>query len=566
MALRPLEIAAKRKRRGKLANDLKDAEKRQRQLRAAEAALETRLDSDETITDQLEQEVQENAEALTAVEEEIEAIKDEIAAIDEELADVQDGAGTGDDGTGASRGRAPPAGRPTGPVDSANYRSRSRCFTSRSQRDAFYQRDDMKQFLQRVRALGAGSTRSITGADLTIPTVMLDTLRDNLRERSKLITKVRLREVDGIARVNIMGKVPEGVWTEMCANLNELEFQFTQIEVDGYMVGGFIPICKSTLSDSDINLGEEIMDMLLRAIGLALDKAIVYGVGPSMKMPVGFVTRLAQAEKPVYWGVNEGLWTDLHNANILQLDLATKNGVEFFQTLLAAMGKADPAYSTGGTTWVMNRKTHMDLKARGLAFDANGTLVAGLSNAMPVENGEIVELEFMPDFEFAGGFLEQYILAEREGGTVERSDHVRFLANQVVFKGTARYDARPAIGESFILVNYHNVAPTTSIDFAPDLANQRFNSLIVTASAGSKSGATKLAVAGNIGAAGNSLGYYIGASTEGIVPGHKAKGFTPYTAGEDIIAPTGTQLVVVELNKDNKAVSLGIVSSVAASA
>ena len=57
MALRPLEIAAKRKRRGKLANDLKDAEKRQRKLRADEAALESRLDSDETLTEQLEQEV-----------------------------------------------------------------------------------------------------------------------------------------------------------------------------------------------------------------------------------------------------------------------------------------------------------------------------------------------------------------------------------------------------------------------------------------------------------------------------------------------------------------------------
>lgn len=468
MALRPLEIAAKRKRRGKLANDLKDAEKRQRKLRADEAALESRLDSDETLTEQLEQEVQENAEALTAVEEEIEAIKDEIAAIDEELADVQDGAGTGDDGNGASRGRAPPAGRSTGPVDSANYRSRSRCFTSRSQRDAFYQRDDMKQFLQRVRDMAGSGRRSVTGAELTIPQVMLDLIRDNLGERSKLISRVRLRNVNGNARANVLGKIPEGIWTEMCAKLNELDFVFNQLEVDGFKVGGFIAICNATLEDSDINLGEEILDMLLAAIGLALDKAIIYGKGPASKMPVGFVTRLAQTVKPGYWGANEGDWTDLHASNIFTLDLAAASGTEFFAPLLGALGTASPKYSSGGGTfWVMNRKTHMDIMARGLAFNSAGTLVAGLGDKMPVENGDIIELEFIPDYEVVGGFGDLYLMVERKGATVGQSEHVMFIEEHTVFKASARYDGKPIRGEGFVAVNYNNVAPTTAIDFAP---------------------------------------------------------------------------------------------------
>ena len=37
------------------------------------------------------------------------------------------------------------------------------------------------------------------------------------------------------------------------------------------------------------------MTMLGQSIGLALDKAIVYGTG--VKMPLGIVTRLAQASK-----------------------------------------------------------------------------------------------------------------------------------------------------------------------------------------------------------------------------------------------------------------------------
>ena len=38
----------------------------------------------------------------------------------------------------------------------------------------------------------------------------------------------------------------------------------------------------------------------------------------------------------------------------------------------------------------MNRKTHMDILARALAFNASGALVAGMQNTMPVIGGPIV--------------------------------------------------------------------------------------------------------------------------------------------------------------------------------
>ena len=165
-------------------------------------------------------------------------------------------------------------------------------------RDAFFARQDVKDFLTRVRELGK-QNRSITGAELTIPDVMLGLIRENISKYSKMISRVNLRSVPGTARQNIMGTVPEAVWTEMCAKLNELELSFNQIEVDGYKVGGFIAICNATLEDSDLSLASEIMEALGQAIGYALDKAILYGTGK--KMPIGVVTRLAQATEPDDW-------------------------------------------------------------------------------------------------------------------------------------------------------------------------------------------------------------------------------------------------------------------------
>ena len=67
-----------------------------------------------------------------------------------------------------------------------------------------------------------------------------------------------MKPVKGKARQNVTGTIPEGVWTEMVGTLNELNFTFSQVEVDGYKVGGFIAIPNSTLEDSDIALANEI--------------------------------------------------------------------------------------------------------------------------------------------------------------------------------------------------------------------------------------------------------------------------------------------------------------------
>lgn len=59
---------------------------------------------------------------------------------------------------------------------------------------------------------------------------------------SKLLNRVRLRNVSGEARQTIAGTVPEAVWTEMCGAINELTFVFNQITLDGFKVAGFVPV------------------------------------------------------------------------------------------------------------------------------------------------------------------------------------------------------------------------------------------------------------------------------------------------------------------------------------
>lgn len=337
----------------------------------------------------------------------------------------------------------------------------------RQQRDMFLAREDVKDFLQRVRVLGK-EKRAVNGAELTIPDVMLELIRENIYKYSKLIGHVRLRRVPGKARQSIMGVVPEAVWTEACATLNELDLAFSQVEVDGYKVGGFIPICNATLEDSDLNLASEVIDALGQAIGHALDKSIVYGTGT--KMPLGFVTRLAQAAKPSNWNANGPAWKDLRASNIIVI--TGKTGVELYKEIIRASGKVKSTYARGSKVWAMNETTQANLTAEGLSINAAGAIVSGLNGTMPAVGGDIVTLDFMADGDIAFGYLDLYLLAERAGAQISQSEHVRFIEDQTVFKGTARYDGMPVFGEAFGVMNIDGKTPTTTATFPPDKANE----------------------------------------------------------------------------------------------
>lgn len=338
-----------------------------------------------------------------------------------------------------------------------------------AQRDAFFAREDVTAFLARTREM-LGQQRAVSGAALGIPEVMLDIIRDNINRYSKLIGYTRLRQVRGKARQNVVGTVPEAVWTEMIGTLNELTVSISQIETDGYKVGGYVFVSNCYLEDDDnIGLATEILDQLGQAIGYALDKAILFGTGT--KMPVGIATRLAAAEQPAWWGTNQGTFTALATTNVIKANSAAKNGEEFYADLITALGAADPKYSNGTPVWVCNHKTHVALQCKALAFDGAAALTAGVTSEMPIIGGKIVELDFVPDNEIIGGYMDLYLLAEREGTTLEQSREVKFIEDQTAFKATARYDGKPVRGEAFVVMRYDNVAPVTSVTFATDSAN-----------------------------------------------------------------------------------------------
>lgn len=460
MALRTLMLRKKIDDKKKVLEELRgreaDFQKRESELETAIGEAETEEDREgvEKLVEDFEREKKEHDEQKVNLEKEVGELEEELKREEEKQKETVVKSKESNERTG---GRGMAAEHRTGFYG-----------MSIQERDAFFGREDVQGFLRNVRTC-IKEKRALNNVGLTIPNVMLELLKTKVEETSKLLGRITPRPVAGKARQRIMGTVPEAIWTEMCAALNEMDMGFNDIEVDGYKVGGFFSVCNTIIEDNDVNLTTEILNALGKSIGKALDKAIVYGTG--VKMPLGIVTRLAQTAQPSDYPATAREWKNLSTSNILKGK--GKSGIELFKELVTNSGVIENDYSESGLVWMMNKKTHTKLMVESMDKNLNAAVVAGINNQMPVIGGDIIELNFIPENNIVFGYLDMYLLAERAGTTLGQSEHVRFIEEQTVFKGTARYDGKPVIAEAFAACTITTDAVTTSVSFPTDKANEK---------------------------------------------------------------------------------------------
>lgn len=457
MALKALKL---RKQIDLKKKELAELMKTREVLNAREADLERAIDEVETAEDQeaVDAEVEQFEADRKENDDAIEGLERAIGDIEKELEDEERAQET--------EPVAPKAPAPE--MREVNYTMNRRIKDmSIQERDAFFNRDEVKGWLGEVRSC-IKEKRAMTNVGLTIPEVFLGILKENIIDYSKLYKHVNVRQIGGDGRAVIMGTIPEAVWTDCCANLNELDLDFNDFEVECWKVGGYFAVCNANLEDSDVDLASEIITALGQAIGLALDKAILYGTGA--RMPLGVVARLAQTAAPADYPATARTWVDLHTSNIKSIAAAT-TGAALIAEIVADFGAAKGAYSRGEKVFAMNETTYTKLAAATVTTAADGSIVTGVFDRMPVIGGAIEVLNFIPDNVIIGGYFDLYLLAERAGQKFATSEHVRFLQDQTVFKGTARYDGGPAIAEGFVAIGIGGTTPNATMTFAPDAAN-----------------------------------------------------------------------------------------------
>jgi HK97 family phage major capsid protein len=110
----------------------------------------------------------------------------------------------------------------------------------------------------------------------------------------------------------------------------------------------------------------------------------------------------------------------------------------------------------------MKRKTYYDrLLEYTINVNAQGNVVGKLPNlTQPDLCGlPVVFNQFMDEDKVLFAVLDQYTMVIREDISIDRSEHVKFVEDQMAFRGKGRFDGKPVRPEAFALVTIEDPEP-----------------------------------------------------------------------------------------------------------
>ncbi len=398
--------------------------KKQSEFKKREAELEKALDEAETDEDTqaideqitaLENEMREISENFDS---EISTLKSEIADIKSQINEINDSAGAGDD--------------TDTPAETQNGGERNMLTISRQEvrelikTGAYYRNKEVVNFYDKLKNL-----RAVGGEGLTIPQIIINRIMDIVGDYSTLYPLVDKITCSGTARILIDTDTKPATWLEQKGAIPQGDVgTIGYIDFDGYKLGKATLIDEYILQDSIINVDAYVIKKLARALAMGIDKAILNGTGSADKQPEGIITQLPENNKITI--------TDPENVVALAKPLA-----------LIDTGED----STGEIVAVMHRTTYYDKVLDILAVNLNGGMVGAIPafNKPNINGLRVVFNNFMEKDKILYGDFAKYTLVEREAMSVESDKSVKFLDDQVAYKGRGRFDGKPTKASAFVL-------------------------------------------------------------------------------------------------------------------
>jgi len=293
----------------------------------------------------------------------------------------------------------------------------------------YYKRSEVIDFYEKFKNL-----RAVTGGELTIPEVIVNRIMDILGDYSTIYNLVDRIQVKGTARILIDTDTTPATWVEQNASLPVGDVgTLAYLDFDGFKVGKVTFVDNYLLQDSVINLDEYVVKKIARAIALALEIAILNGTGLAGKQPSGIIPAI-----PV--------------ENRTTLDGATATMADYVKPI----GLIDTGDDqVGEIRAVMRRSTYYAyFLEMSINVNGDGEVVGRLPNLVrpDILGIPVTFSNHMATDQVLYGEFEKYTLVERENISIDNSEHVRFVEDQMAFRGKGRFDGKPTKPEAFVLV------------------------------------------------------------------------------------------------------------------
>ncbi|MDZ5712245.1 phage major capsid protein [Jeotgalibacillus haloalkalitolerans] len=283
--------------------------------------------------------------------------------------------------------------------------------------------------------------QGFVGVEELVPATVIDRVFEDLSTNHPMLNAINFVNTTGVTQwVMKKGDVNPAWWGKLCDAIKELlDNGFETLNMNLYKLSAFIPVCKAMLELGPVWLDRYVRAVLMEAMAIALEEAIVKGTGADQ--PIGMIKDLAGA-------VVEGVYPDKAGTAISDfkpktlgtevMAPLTKNGKRAVSNVIMVVNPLDYwSRIFAETTYLTN----------------SGTYVYGV---LPIP-GTIIQSVSVPTGKMIAGVASDYFMGVGSNRKIEASDEVRFIEDERVYITRMVANGRPKDNASFLVFDISGV-------------------------------------------------------------------------------------------------------------
>lgn len=281
------------------------------------------------------------------------------------------------------------------------------------------------------------------GVEKLVPKTVIDRVFEDLKQNHQLLNHIDFVDTTGITQwVMKNGEVNSAFWGKLGSNIQELlDDGFKTIDMHQFKLSAFIPVSNDMLQLGVQWLDKYVRTVLVEAIAIALEEAIVKGSGADQ--PIGMLKNLEGGTDAngAYYDKAATPISDLSPKTLGSQIMAplTKGGKRSVSNVLLVVNPLDYWGKVYPETTVLTDQ---------------GTYAHGV---LPIP-ATVVQSVAVPQNQMVVGLGKDYFVGVGSERKIESSKHARFIEDQTVYLSRMLANGQPKDNESFLLFDITNVA------------------------------------------------------------------------------------------------------------
>lgn len=303
------------------------------------------------------------------------------------------------------------------------------------------ERNYYQKFAEAARS--SNPKQAVGNLDVVMPKTVIDRVFEDLRTKHPLLSKINFVATAGMVEmfVNTNG-YQEAAWGQLTDEIvKELTGGFEMVSATLFKLSAFLPVAKSMLDLGPAWLDRFVRETLYEAYANGLEAGIVAGNGKGQ--PIGMIRQVGEGVT-----VTDGVYPEKEATPITDLATATVGG------LLAQMAESPEGKvrRVEDVLMVVNPVDYYQKVMPATTLMApDGTY---RNNVMPYPM-DIVDSVSVPKGKAILGLGKRYLalLGTAKEGTIEYSDHYRFVEDERMYLVKGYANGKPLDNNAFLLLD-----------------------------------------------------------------------------------------------------------------